>query len=627
MGLGRDPNELAKEAERLLSVGRVAEAECTAYALLAAVPDHPTGLMILGVVCMAASRWTEAELLLQRGCATHPHIVGFHGALGQLRLRLNQPAAAVEPLENCVLLDPATRDHRARLLAVYQTLAFVTFSDASKQAMLACLADDTLTHSLMHKAWLSLLRIDPEATDILALFDEASDHPTFRARLTSTPSLLQAIQGHRLLQRGLERFLAADVAIERGLTFVRRWLFEHRRDLDGLLPLVCALARYCFLSEYVFNTEEDYAELRTDTPTPVGVALYACYEPLWMHERATELSRLSAEPCYRELMRIVVEEPLEEKSLSSAIPSLSPIEDEVSRAVQSQYEENPYPRWTTVGSGATSVAAERGRGKQILVAGCGTGSDAADTALTFPAATVDAIDLSRASLAYGARKAREMGIGNLSFAQADILDVGCLKKRYDFIMAAGVLHHMRDPLAGLRALLGVLRPGGILRVMLYSRIARTAVVEARTWIQAGAFAPTLQGIRDFRGAVIARPVDDRVRVWLTRSYDFYSLSQCRDLVFHVQEHTFTLLEISDIARAFDLSVVHLDVPSPIHLAAYRDRFPGDPEATSLANWHRLEEITPSIFVGMYSLWLCRAADEALVDVSWLRGASDASGAA
>jgi hypothetical protein len=116
-------------------------------------------------------------------------------------------------------------------------------------------------------------------------------------------------------------------------------------------------------------------------------------------------------------------------------------------------------------------------------------------------------------------------------------------------------------------------------------------------------------------------------VWLTRSYDFYSLSQCRDLVFHVQEHTFTLLEIADIARAFDLSVVHLDVPSPVYLVAYRDRFPGDPEATNLANWHRLEEITASLFVGMYSLWLCRAADEALVDVGWLQGASDASGAA
>lgn len=626
MAFARNPNALAEEAEWLLSIGRTADAERVCHALLAAVPDHVTGLMILGALCMAAGRSTEAELVLLRGCAAHPHIVGFHAALAQLRVQLDQGSKAMEPLENCVLLDPATRDHRARLVAVYQALSFVTFSEESKQAMLVCLADDTLTHSLMHKAWLSLLRVDPESAGILALFDQAEDYPSFRARLTSTPALLQAIQNHQLLQRGLERFLAADLAIERGLTFLRRWFFEHRRDLPGFLPILCSLGRYCFLTEYVFNTEEDFAELRVDAQTPAAVALWACYEAPWVHERVTQLARLTDEPCFRELVRILIQEPLEEQSLRATIPSVSPIEDDVSRAVQGQYEENPYPRWTTVGSGATSVGEEHGRGKRILIAGCGTGSDAADTALNFPAATVDAIDLSRASLAYGVRKAREMGIGNLSFAQADILHVGGLNKSYDFIMAAGVLHHMRDPLAGLRALLGVLRPGGTLRIMLYSRLARAAVVEARAWIEAKGFAPTPQGIRGFRAAVMARPADDPVRVWLTRSYDFYSLSQCRDLVFHVQEHTFTLPEIADMTRALDLSVIHLDPPSPVHLAAYRKGFPSDPQANNLTNWHRLEELTPSMFVGMYSLWLCRKADETSVDTTWLQGASDGSGA-
>ena len=131
-----NPNALAKEAERLLRIGRVPDAERVCRALLAAVPDDMTGLMILGAVCMAAGRSTEAELVLLRGCAAHPHVVGFHAALGQLRVQLHQNAKAVEPLENCVLLDPATRDHRARLLSVYQTLSFVTFSEVSKQAML-----------------------------------------------------------------------------------------------------------------------------------------------------------------------------------------------------------------------------------------------------------------------------------------------------------------------------------------------------------------------------------------------------------------------------------------------------------------------------------------------------------
>ena len=34
-----------------------------------------------------------------------------------------------------------------------------------------------------------------------------------------------------------------------------------------------------------------------------------------------------------------------ERDLRESIPVLNPIEDDVSRAVRDQYEENPYPRW------------------------------------------------------------------------------------------------------------------------------------------------------------------------------------------------------------------------------------------------------------------------------------------
>ena len=51
--------------------------------------------------------------------------------------------------------------------------------------------------------------------------------------------------------------------------------------------------------------------------------------------------------------------------------------------------------------------------------------------------------------------------------------------RFDFIRCTGVLHHMEDPLAGLRALAQVLHEDGLMGVMVYGRYARTGVREGQ----------------------------------------------------------------------------------------------------------------------------------------------------
>lgn len=615
-----DPAALAEQAEQLLRNGHSAQAESVSRALLARVPDQVTALMILSVICMASGRLAEAEATLRRGVRAHPLVAGFHVALGRLCLDSNRHGEALIFLENCVLLEPDSQDHRVALVALYQTRLFSTFSEASRLALLACLADQTLTHSSLHRAWLSLLRVDPAAAFVLRVFDGAREYESFRAQVT--PDFLAAVRDQELLQRGLMRFLAADVAIERGLTFLRRWCLENRHELREWFSLLCELSRYCFLSEYVFDAPEDWSCLRDDQSTAEAVALLAAYTPadgeLSDHEML-RLASLSDQACYQDLIRFWLREPREERLIRASIPVLTSITDDISRAVQAQYEENPYPRWTTVGSTTAGGpdAALRGQNKSILFAGCGTGREAVNAALNFPASRIVAIDLSRASLAYGIRKARELGVPNLSFAQADLLALSDHETRYDWIVASGVLHHLEDPEAGLRALLALLRSCGVLRIALYSRLARGAVREARALIRDAGLPATPAGIRAFRRAVLARDGSDAMRAWLTHSYDFYSLSQCRDLVFHVQERDFTLPEIAEILRALGLSVLHVGVRSPVHVSAYRTRFPDDPTATRLENWAVFEALEPALFAGMYDLWLCRESERRHIDPSWL----------
>src|SRR5262249_44471389 len=159
-----------------------------------------------------------------------------------------------------------------------------------------------------------------------------------------------------------------------------------------------------------------------------------------------------------------------------------------------QYEENPYPRWLKaepVGQAllldqylrrrfpAVAFESLGKRPIEILVAGCGTGQHAIETAQRFEGAEVLAIDLSLGSLGYAKRKTRELQRSNIDYAQADILQLAALGRSFHLIEVSGVLHHLADPLAGWRVLLTLLRPGGFMAVGLYSEIARAEIVATR----------------------------------------------------------------------------------------------------------------------------------------------------
>jgi 2-polyprenyl-3-methyl-5-hydroxy-6-metoxy-1,4-benzoquinol methylase len=602
-------------ADELLRAGRSEAVLALCKLLLDVLPDQPRALLISSVAHLMKQDCAAAEAVLLRGCAAHPHEIAFHSALARLRLQMQRFGEALAPLERCVLLSPDNRDHRVALISVYQARLFNGFSELSKQALLTCLLDDTLSHGLLHRQWFSLLGFDPESAELLSLF-AAPDYATFGARISL--GLLESWQNNRFLSAGLARFLVADLGFERGLTFTRRWLCENQAVAQRVLPLLCRLACYCFFSEYVFSGADEQAGLVHSPETAAQAALLGCYQPLFQHEEWRRIAALSSEPSFRELVQTQIVEPLEEQSILQEMAPLV-VSDPVSLAVQRQYEENPYPRWSTVGTARQLPPEVRAlaRDRSILFAGCGTGREAAEAALIFPEARVTGIDLSRPSLAFAMRKAKALGLTNLRFEQADLLTLDRSPQRFDFIVCAGVLHHLEHPGRGLLALLEALKPRGVLRIALYSTIARRAISDARAWVKQQGFLATPAGIRDFRAAVARLDAAQPMRLRLATSYDFYSLSQCRDLAFHVQERTFTCLEVAELLAASGLSLLRLDTKSPAHLRAYQQRFPRDPEARNLGHWHALETEHPTMFAGMYSLWLCRSTDYASVDMAWI----------
>jgi trans-aconitate methyltransferase len=396
------------------------------------------------------------------------------------------------------------------------------------------------------------------------------------------------------------------------------------------LPFACALARQCFLNEYVFHlpdVERDgmmalrgrlMADLGSKPVLAITLIAYACYAPLRSLDRDAAILRRDWPEPMRGLLDQQLREPEEEARLRAAMPRLTPISDETSIRVRQQYEENPYPRW----GGPQLVRPAQGfaayltddlgfvlpralpPGTDILIAGCGTGQQPIDTAQRFPAARVLAIDLSLTSLGYAQRKATELGVANLEFGQADILNFAPPGRSFDLIESNGVLHHMADPFAGWSKLLSLLNGNGVMRLGLYSELARDNVVAGRAFAAAGGYDGTPESIRAYRQNLMKS--DDPLLRSLLASPDFYSMSACRDLLLHVQEHRLTLPQIAAFLRQHGLTFLGFELDAEIR-ARYRARFPEDATLADLSKWHLFESEHPDTFGATYQFWFQKPA--------------------
>jgi 2-polyprenyl-3-methyl-5-hydroxy-6-metoxy-1,4-benzoquinol methylase len=292
------------------------------------------------------------------------------------------------------------------------------------------------------------------------------------------------------------------------------------------------------------------------------------------------------------------------------------VADAVTQAVTKLYEGWPFPAWRriTVGNptrlpdeirkldpeGPNSIPADA----NVLIAGCGTGREAATVALTYPEATVTAIDLSESSLDYARRQCGLVGAPNIRFIRLDLHKVAELGERFDAIYCSGVLHHLPDPENGWRALEAVLQPGGVMKIMVYSRIARFLVIAARTLIRDLMVEPiTDEVLRRVRQRIMEHTEYGPANL-LMNTQDFSTLVGTYDLLLHPHEDPF---DVPRIARALDRLGLHLIsflLPTTDAAARYDARYPHDPGHRDMAAWAQFEKNELPIYAGLYA-FMCR----------------------
>jgi len=185
---------------------------------------------------------------------------------------------------------------------------------------------------------------------------------------------------------------------------------------------------------------------------------------------------------------------------------------------------------------------------------------------------------------------------------ADILHLKKLNKKFDIIQSSGVVHHMKRPVEGLKVLLDILKPRGFLRLGLYSEIARQNIVKARELIKKNNYKNIVEDIKKFRQFIINKEKDTSLQK-LSNGLDFYATSTTRDLLFHIQEHRFTIPEISQILKDLNLEFIGFEISKTSTKTQYSKLFPDDKKNISLDNWHQFEMNNPDTFSDLYQFWV------------------------
>ena len=487
-------------------MGRIEAAANYSRRVLELEPENYLAHATLGVFEYGRGNLAEALSSLRLALTFNPDYSDAKRCLATVLTAMGQSHAAVPIFLELLLEQPSSPQARRDLAQALDGVVLNLAGARERDQFLSLCMDDSVSMLFLNPSIIAFIKghagfqlLQRSIRQGIKSFDLAA--PAIDSFLRE-PILLAA----------LPRAPIVDAEVEEVLAYIRRCTLL---QLDGAFASAdttpdnfaefrFALARHCHFSGYIFHAGEDelqqVASLRKALeeelakatvnfsaiePALLAFSLYESLHVLAASERLLERDADDWSAAFRPIIREQLEHRIRERAIALDIPSLTPIDDRVSRAVRSQYEENPYPRWATVQFPKPEAfevlarrlrpAAEirvRPRPVPMIVAGCGTGHLPILYALLQPDSEILAVDLSLASLAYAARMTAQFGISNIAYAQADILELGSLGRRFAIVECSGVLHHLDNPMAGWRVLVDLMEPDGLMKISLYSQTAR-----------------------------------------------------------------------------------------------------------------------------------------------------------
>jgi 2-polyprenyl-3-methyl-5-hydroxy-6-metoxy-1,4-benzoquinol methylase len=601
---------------------------------LMAKPNSPTVLYSAGHVALALGQLTLAEKHFKASLKISKVATRSASSLAYTYLEQGKYVEAFQLYQELIKTHENDPHIRSKLFESASHINADYYSQELEANVLRYLSFENVDHSLLRNLITTLL------------------HHKFQINEASTPLEFEQIANDPLLLGSLKRFYFCDALLERLFISLRQTLlFNTVHDMtipSTHLALAHDMAVQSQLNEYVWPITQNEQGIITGLETLLvqvtentqwqlddiapAILILAQYKDLSKTPLASVLASNTVKSTLKtsylnDIVDYAINNRDQEIEQAKKLPYWShthPSDNEsrrqnsVSFKVRAQYEENPYPRWKDMGfntAGSYQQALLKNfpelnlshwQGKKklnVLVAGCGTGRQAIRLASYFNDLNIIAIDLSARSLAYAKQQASKYKVENIQFIQADILEFSDFPMLFDVIECSGVLHHMEDPEKGLQSLSELLSPRGVMKIALYSEIARKQVITFRELIAKNKQASGQDlDQRLLRQALLMNQIPGDWRE-IVNSHDFYSMSNCRDLIFHEQEHQFTPHKISKLLANNQLDFIGM-LPSSSARNVFQQQIGSLLGNNTLDNWDQAEQSQHDIFEGMYQFY-CR----------------------
>ena len=601
--------------------GRISESLIACQKSVQLDPQDAKAHNNLAIILLLQSRLEEAETSLRKAIELKPDLAEAHNNLGVILEKHRKFTEAFFAYIQAINYNPDFIDAYENLGMVLKKVRFNSSNVKVYPLLIQLLSTGNFVRPRdLAPSILTLLKHDPLIKNLLL-------EKNFATSLKEANFIIRSLDKLTLLHHLMRVCPLPDLQFERFFVSIRSLLLKNLDNIEASTEFVyflSTLSLHCFTNEYVYFEKDEETELiksleaeimqtieKSEQPEAKKILCLASYRPLDQYNWCQKLEVLDH---LEEVKSRLIEEPYTEIAIAAEIPILGEISDDVSCKVRSQYEKNPYPRWiktlkTTKAKSISEICAEANfnlnseniknvKAPAILIAGCGTGQHSIGTASRFSDCQVTAVDLSLASLAYAKRKTAELGIFNIEYLQADILKLDQLEQEFDIIESVGVLHHMNEPMSGWRVLIDLLKPGGLIKIGLYSELARHHIEEVRKEITLQKVGTSDVEIRELRRSIAES--DDKNHQLLTEWGDFFSLSMFRDLILHVQEHRFTLPQIKKCLDELGLKFCGFDNNDTI--SNFRKLHGKEADIYNLELWHQYEKSNPSAFNSMYQFW-------------------------